>query len=94
MIVHAEATQRAYVRVGEALTKDKKSSAAARDGLLDMARKHVDETKAKIGADGLGCSRVSCGRLVMGMDWARGLHDGRSGVGFGESLRGGGRVQR
>jgi hypothetical protein len=90
MVLHAEAVQTANLRVGEALTKDRKSSAAARDGLVDMARAHVVATRAKMGADGLGCSRVVCNCLAMGMYWADGLQDGRGGVGFGET--GSGRV--
>jgi hypothetical protein len=70
--------------VGEALTKDKKSSAAARDGFVDMARAHVVWTKAnETDADCPGCSRVNCNGLAMGMYWAGGLQDGRGGVGFG-----------
>jgi hypothetical protein len=43
--VHLQKRHRANIRVGEALTKDKKSSAAARDGLVAMARAH-DSIKA------------------------------------------------
>jgi hypothetical protein len=70
--------------VGEALTKDKKSSAAARDGFVDMARAHEGWMKAnETDADGLGCSRVNRNGPAIDMYWAGGLQDGRSGVGFG-----------
>jgi hypothetical protein len=89
-MVHAGAIQTANVRVGEALTKDKKSSAAARDGLVDMAQAHGVATRARMGVDGLGWCRASGKRLAMSMYWADGLQDGRGGVGFGET--GSGRV--
>jgi hypothetical protein len=71
-------TCRSYVgsiRVGEAFTKERKSSAAARDGLVAMVRArdsaNIVGMKARVRAGGLGCSRVWCSDVAMGMGLGR-----------------------
>jgi hypothetical protein len=50
--------QRRDVRVGEAFTKDRKSSAAARDGLVVMAR----DARDSLVVDGMQAARYAVGR--------------------------------
>lgn len=49
------------------MTKDRKSSAAARDGLVDMARAQESNSTDEYRADGLACSRVWCRAGAMGI---------------------------
>jgi hypothetical protein len=76
---------RAYIRVGEALTKDRKSSAAARDGLVDMARARDSFTmvvRARGCCSGLGTTTgIYTERLGRS-----GLQEGRGRVGYGREV--------
>ena len=52
----------AHIRVGEAFTKDRKSSAASRDGLVDMVRRVHDEILSVVGMQvyaGLECRSIT-----------------------------------
>ena len=53
------------------MTKDRKSSAAAREGLVDMVRGRDSDIKNRDEADGLNCSRVGRRDGAMGMGLGR-----------------------
>lgn len=64
---------KANIRVGEALTKDRKSSAAASEGLVDMVRAQARDNnrvlwdKARRRADSFAPSRCSCSGRAVGI---------------------------
>jgi hypothetical protein len=60
----------ANIRVGEAFTKDRKSSAASRDGLVDMVRRAHDREESKVEMQvcaGLGCRSLARTMEVLSM---------------------------